>query len=183
LKRLDLAAWVAKTGHPNHRTRTHTDSGTSRQRKEIDASGGDVLTKVARRNHETLGVEVVEQLCVQEMNLPKVWLRRIPSDTRPMLDCLPTMRVVPNATVCQQLDALYGVLGEGVLGASMNCLDPSGHIVLLPNLTHNGCESVAPKEELRETQRLRDFRASHVFTLPTIKGGDSLESPPSNRRV
>jgi len=80
LKPIDLNARVSKTRHFKPHAFTNPQMCPSGELEKRDALGRDVFTEVAGGNLEPLLMQFGKQFRVDQMDLPKVRLRRIPCD-------------------------------------------------------------------------------------------------------
>ena len=75
--RLDLDARVAQALDPDHGVGAQVEQGAGRQPEEVDAAGGQVLAEVAGGDVVPVPGEVVEELRVDQVDLPEVRLVRV----------------------------------------------------------------------------------------------------------
>lgn len=75
--RLDLDARVAQALDPDHGVGAQVEQGAGRQPEEVDAAGGQVLAEVTRGDVVPVPGEVVEELRVEQVDLPEVRLVRV----------------------------------------------------------------------------------------------------------
>lgn len=80
LEVLDLPAPIAQTRHSDEHVVAQSQHRPGRQREQVNASGRDVLAQGTRRHGEPGRSEVVEQLTLQQVDLPQVGLSRIRGD-------------------------------------------------------------------------------------------------------
>lgn len=77
--RLDLDARVAQAPDPDHGIGAEVEQGAGRQPEEVDAAGGQVLAEVTWGDVVPVSREVVEELGVDQVDLPEVRLVRVAS--------------------------------------------------------------------------------------------------------
>jgi len=77
--RLDLDARVAQALDPDHGIGAEVEQGAGRQPEEVDAAGGQVLAEVTGGDVVPVPGEVVEELRVDQVDLPEVRLVRVAS--------------------------------------------------------------------------------------------------------
>ena len=75
--RLDLDARVAQALDPDHGLGAEVEQGAGRQPEKVDAAGGDVLAEVAWGDVVPVPGEIVEELRVEQVDLPEVRLVRV----------------------------------------------------------------------------------------------------------
>ncbi len=112
LKSLDLDAGIPEPGHLDDRALAESKPSAFRKRKQIDAARGDVLAQVPGMHSESLGRELVEQLSVNEVNLPQVGLQGITRDARAVFDCGAAVRITLDAESGFECDEQLGALAE-----------------------------------------------------------------------
>lgn len=150
---IKLCAGIAQTGKPDDRCRAYTELGTDWKSEEIEAAGSDVLAQLARRNSEPLRRQVFEQLRVNQVNLTKVWLRRILGNARPVLHCGSAMSVAFDSEACEQLDLWRCVLGERMRGAEADGDNASVHV----RSARRRCSAATQTREARLGRRLEQL--------------------------
>ena len=72
LEAVDLMAGVAKAGYFDDRLVAEIELRAGREAEQVDAFGGDILTKIARFDVEALLADLVEQFFVHEVHLTEV---------------------------------------------------------------------------------------------------------------
>ena len=90
LEPVDLQAGIAQPGEFHNCLRAESQASTSWKLQQVDSFGGDILAELARGD---VGSHLVEQLRMNEVNLPEIRLRGIASDPREMLHCRAEVRV------------------------------------------------------------------------------------------
>jgi hypothetical protein len=86
--------------------------GAHRTAQEIDSTRGDVFTHVSGFDGKPCRVELVMQLRVNQVDLPKIRLRRVCTHTRAMLDSFPCVAVAFDSEICNEPDELLARLAE-----------------------------------------------------------------------
>jgi hypothetical protein len=127
LEAFNLRARVTESSDPNHRPRTDSKDRPFAETKQWQTRGGDVFAHLARSYVQTCFGEFVEQLLVQQVNLPEVRLTRVLGYTRAVFDCRAKVGVSGNAVPFDQLDARHRIFRKGVSGLEMDRPDECSH--------------------------------------------------------
>jgi hypothetical protein len=109
---VELPARVAQPGDLDDRRGAEPKPRTSRQCEQVDASCGDVLADIAGGYSKARTSQLVVQLSVDQVNLAKIRLIRIPGNSRSVLHPLAQMGVPLHSEPGQQPDAPSAGLGE-----------------------------------------------------------------------
>ena len=104
LNAVELCTWVAQTGDLDCCGVTESESGPGRQAEEIDATRRDVLAHLTRDDVETASLQFVEQLGMDQMDLPQVGLTWVAGNARAMFDRFALVSIVGNAETGDQDD-------------------------------------------------------------------------------
>ena len=86
LEVINLDARVPQTGEFHNNIRSNAQLCPRWKRKQVNTFGRDVLTEFTSSNGVALPCQLVEQLLVDEVNLPKVRLRCVFAHQKPVLD-------------------------------------------------------------------------------------------------
>jgi hypothetical protein len=125
---VELDAGIAQAGDFDNSTGAKIQSRAGRQRQQVDAFGGDVLTEVGRLYRKAPGAQFIEQFDMQQMHLAQIGLRRILADARAMLDRLAEMGVAGDTQSGQQANARTRRLAEVMAGAKADRNDAAHDI-------------------------------------------------------
>lgn len=127
LEALNLRAGVTKPSDPYQRSRTDSKDRALAETKQRQARGGDVFAHLARRYVQASFGKFVEQLMVQQVNLPEVRLSRVLGYTRAVFDCRAKVCVSGDAVPLDQLDGRHRIFRKGVGGLEMNRPNDCSH--------------------------------------------------------
>ncbi len=86
LEVINLEARVPQTGEFHNNIRSDAQVCPRWKPKQVNTFGGDVLTEFTSSNGVALSCQLVKQLLVDEVNLPKVRLRCVLAHQIPVLD-------------------------------------------------------------------------------------------------
>ena len=111
LEPVDLQAGIAQPGEFHDCLGTESQASPSWKLQQIDSMGGDILSEFARGD---LGGHLVEQLRMNEVNLPEIRLRGIASHPRKMLHGCAEVRVAFDTEAGHKGDGFSGWLAEAV---------------------------------------------------------------------
>jgi len=128
---VDLGTRVAQTGHLHHSVRSEPKLRTPGQGEQVDASCRNILAQLTRSDLEALLPQLVEQLCLDQVDLPKVGLRRIRRHTGTVLHRDTRVRVTGDSESRQQPDLVHDCLAEAMLMIAAHGDDGRQHAVLL----------------------------------------------------
>src|ERR1700761_1458266 len=123
LEILDLVAGIAQAGEFDDRLRTEPKTRAGRQAEQVDVSCRNVLAQLAGANAVALLCDLVEQLCLDQMNLPQVRKLAEPFDVVEMLIRHAGMRVAFDAEIRDQPDGVFRRFAERVPVARMHAYD------------------------------------------------------------
>lgn len=127
LEALNLRAGVTKPSDPHQRARTDPKNRAFAEAEQRQARGGDVFAHLARRYVQACFGKFVEQLMVQQVNLPEVRLSRVLGYTRAVFDCRAKVCVSGDAVPLDQLDGRHRIFRKGVGGLEMNRPNDCSH--------------------------------------------------------
>ena len=111
---IQLPTRISKAGHLHHGMCAELKSRTSRERKQVDPPGGDVLTNVTGSKWKSRDTKFLMQLFVDEMHLAKIGRGRVSPYQRSVFDRRSQMRVVFDTKPFNQTNAILHRLGEGM---------------------------------------------------------------------
>jgi hypothetical protein len=94
LKPVQLRTRIPQAGDLDDRRLPEVQPRTSGQAQEIDPASGDVLAHVPWPNRKAAGSELRQELGVNEVHLPEVWLAGVPSHPGEMLHGAATVRIL-----------------------------------------------------------------------------------------
>ena len=114
-KALDLRARIAQASHLDKRVAPEKKPRSRGQIKQIHTASCDVLSQVPGRDRKPSGLELSEQLFVQQVDLPQVRLTGVLRDARAVHHSLAAVGIAANAMTLDQFDFAGSVLGERVL--------------------------------------------------------------------
>ena len=114
-KTLDLRARIAQASHLNKRVAPEKKPRSCGKLEEVHTASCDVLSHMPGRDRKTSGLELREQLFVQQVDLPQVGLTWILRDARAVLHSLAAVGIAANAVTLDQFNLARSVLGERVL--------------------------------------------------------------------
>jgi hypothetical protein len=122
----------------------------SRQGQEVDASGKDILAKRPWANLKALRDEFLEQLLMDEMDLPEIWLGRVGTDPGSVLYGLAAMGISVNPETFQEPDRRLAVLLNACVAAALTATTrPTMELsISLPSL-HTFCDCKYPFFDIR----------------------------------
>jgi hypothetical protein len=123
LETLDQDARIAQAGQFNHSTIAELQTGAGRKFEQIDIACGDVLSKVAWAHNMTLIAQRVEKLCLDQMDLLKVWLLTKTFDVVTVLIGCARVCVPFDAEIFDEPDRVLRCLAKDMPGADMNSND------------------------------------------------------------
>lgn len=101
---IELRAGVAQAGNFDDCRVAKSQPRAGRQAEQINPLGGDILPHLPGRKRETAPAQLVVQFGMDEVNLAKIGLMRIPGHPRAVLDGRSRMRVIFNAKPGEQPD-------------------------------------------------------------------------------
>jgi hypothetical protein len=81
LEIIDLVTGIAQAGNLDHCIIAELQPGSLGHVKEIDAASGDVLAHIPRAYGVTIVGNLIEELSMDEMDLPQIRLIRVPDDS------------------------------------------------------------------------------------------------------
>jgi len=114
-KALDLRARIAQASHLNKRVAPEKKPRSCGQIKQIHTASCDVLSQVPGRDRKPSGLELSEQLFVQQVDLPQVRLTWVLRDARAVLHSLAAVGIAANAMTLDQFNLVGNAFGERVL--------------------------------------------------------------------
>jgi hypothetical protein len=123
LKSLDLDARRAQAGDSDDGRFADMEQRAGRQTQQIQMPRRYVFAEIAGANTKTLGVDLVEQFGLHEMDLAEIRPVGIFLGVINVLHGDAAMRVALNAKALEQRDAGVGLLGEGVGAVSEDAQD------------------------------------------------------------
>lgn len=109
LEVLDLCTGVSETSDTHHRLRTYTKDRTFAQRQQRKPRRRDVLAQLAGRHAQALRGQFVQQLLVQQVNLPEVRLSGVFGYARAVFDGAAEVGVADDAVSLDQFDRRHGL--------------------------------------------------------------------------
>ncbi len=127
LKALDLRAGISQAGEFENRGAAEAELRATRELEQRNPLRGDVLSDVSGIDRKPALGELGEQFSGDEMNLPKVRLRRIAGDARQMLDGAARVRITFDAKVPAERDGGLHCLAEVVSAAQRHTNDNTSH--------------------------------------------------------
>lgn len=115
---INKVAWISKTGDADDGVIAELKQGALGQREQVEAVCGDILAQLSRLNLVACRCQLAEKLCVEQMHLSQIGLRRIPRNPRAMLNGCASMRITLDAPSCHQCDLVDRGLAELVFGVA-----------------------------------------------------------------
>src|SRR5579872_1305499 len=129
LKLLDLMAGIAQTGHFEDHLASNSQQGARRQCEKVDTTCGDIFSELSRGHMKALRSQLIKQLCVNQMDLTKVWLAGVDADSGAVFNLASLMRIALNAEPGRDFDFVRRLFRKAMLAVSRDGNDMCTHLV------------------------------------------------------